>query len=94
MMRKYAKTDRHLLRELASQVYEADAREALASLDDDFSRWRVREIDSAELIQAIHDFHQHGARDLWRTYSSLKEDEIVARGIAYGFIDPRVRVAR
>ncbi len=80
------KTQRRLLRELCAKAHEVEARESLASLDDDFRRWREEEIDSFELIEAIHDVHQHAARDLFNTYSRGDELLIVRRAVAWGFI--------
>jgi hypothetical protein len=41
---------------------------------------------SSELADAIHQFHQHEARDIWSMYQTLKDPELVARGIALGAI--------
>jgi predicted transcriptional regulator len=35
---------------------------------------------------AIHQFHQHEARDIWSLYQTLKKPAIVARGLALGAI--------
>src|SRR5438552_12589050 len=80
------KTQRRLLRELCASAHEVQAREALASLDDDFRRWRDGEINSFDLIDAIHDFHQHGARELYLTYSSRDELLTAMRAVRLGFI--------
>ena len=80
------KAQRRLLRDLCLVAYEAEAREALASLDDDFRRWREREIGSEDLIDAIHQFHQHEARELYSIYSSRDELLTARRAVALGFI--------
>ncbi len=85
--REFDRAERASLRELAGDAYEAQARETLASLADDFERWRREELASHELIDAIHEFHEHDSRELWKTYQDLKDDaEIVARGIALGYL--------
>jgi len=80
------KAQRRLLRELCAMAHEVEAREALASLDDDFRRWRDEEINSFDLIDAIHDFHQHRARELYLTYSSRDELLTATRAVRLGFI--------
>jgi hypothetical protein len=58
----------------------------LDELDAQFERWRRGDILGSELIAAIHEFHQQDARTLWSTYQTMKEPEIVARGVALGLI--------
>ena len=85
-MADFSNSEKKSLRDLAGTVYEAEARLALDELDMRFERWRCGDIPGSELIAAIHDFHQQDARSLWSTYQSLKEPEIVARGLALGLI--------
>ena len=59
---------------------------ALDELDAQFERWRRGNLLGSALISAIHEFHQQDARSLWSTYQTLKEPEIVARGLALGLI--------
>lgn len=87
-MPEFTKAQRKVLRELAAQVYEADARVVLGQLENDFVRWRADEMGSSELLEAIHQFHQVQSRELWSRYQSLKDPEIVARGIAFGLLSP------
>jgi hypothetical protein len=80
------KNQRRLLRELCAMAWEAEARAMLTRLEADFHRWRAQVLDSGELIEAIHQFHQHDARELWNVYS-LNDKRIVAmRAIARGFV--------
>ncbi len=85
-MSEFSRSEKKALRELAGAVYEAEARLALDELDTQFQRWRDDEMLGSELIAAIHEFHQKDARSLWSMYQSLKEPEIVARGLALGLI--------
>lgn len=85
-MAEFSKSEKKALRELASLVYEADARLALEELDTEFARWRHGELLGSDLIAAIHDFHQNDARALWSVYQALKDPEVVARGLALGLI--------
>lgn len=82
----FNRTERATLRDLASEVDEAEAREALAELDASFREWRKKQRLSSDLLMDIHDFHQRGARELWATYQGLDDASAVARGLAFGFI--------
>ena len=75
-----------MLRELCVVAHEVEAREVLASLDDDFRRWREHEIGSEDLIDAIHQFHRHEARELFNIYSGRDELLIVMRAVSLGLI--------
>jgi hypothetical protein len=88
-MPEFTKAHRKTLRELAAQVYEADARIVLGELEGEFLRWRANEMESSELLAAIHEFQQVQSRELWSRYHSLKDPEIVARGIAFGLLSPQ-----
>ena len=85
-MADFTKPERRLLREIADEVYEAEAHQMLEHLDAKFQSWRDGELRSSELIREIHDFHQHDSRDLWSVYRGLRENTTVARGIALGLI--------
>jgi hypothetical protein len=87
-MADITKAQRRILREIAGEVYEAEARRLLEELDAKFHRWREGAVASSELIGEIHEFHQHGSRDLWSIYRVLRADSIVARGVALGLIPP------
>jgi hypothetical protein len=41
---------------------------------------------SSELSNAIHEFHQGDARDLWSTYQMPHHSMLVARAIALGLL--------
>lgn len=85
-MAEYSKRERAELRRLAAEVYEWELRGQLERLDKSFSEWRRGKMPSPELADAIHQFHQHEARDIWSMYQTLKEPAIVARGLALGAI--------
>ena len=82
----FTKNERKVLREIAGEVYEWELHGHLEELDKAFSSWRAGKLLSSGLSAEIHEFHQHAARELWSMYQSLKEDQIVARGIAPGAI--------
>lgn len=90
---EFNRSERSILRELASEVYEAEARRVLADLDASFREWRKRQRLSSDLLADIHSFHQRDSRDLWATYQGLDDATLVARGVAFGFI-PKKKVPR
>jgi hypothetical protein len=78
--------ERQQLRRLAGEVYETEAHALLGELDASFQEWRAQELASSELLQMIHEFHQRQSRELWSVYQTLRDPEIVARGLARGFL--------
>ena len=84
MTSEFSKAERKTLRELSAFAYEAEAHQMLEELDAEFQSWRAGEMESSELLRAIHEFHQDQSRELWSRYQALKEPEIVARGLALG----------
>ena len=44
---EFTKTERRLLRELAAEVYEAEAGQLLEELESEFKRWRDSEIPAS-----------------------------------------------
>lgn len=86
---EFNRSERAILRELASEVYEQEARRVLADLDASFREWRRRQRLSSDLLADIHAFHQRDSRDLWATYQGLDDAMVVARGVALGFMAKR-----
>lgn len=83
---EFTRSEQKSLRKLASDVYEAEARELLERLGDAFDLWREGDKLSSELLSDIHEFHQHESRELWSKYQGMDEATIVARGIGLGFV--------
>jgi hypothetical protein len=83
---EFTKAEKKALRELSGSTYEAEAHLMLEKLDAQFQSWRTGEMESSELLRAIHEFHQSQSRELWSRYQALKEPEIVARGLALGLL--------
>jgi hypothetical protein len=81
---EYSKKERAELRRLAGEVYEWELGQELQTLDESFQNWRDGKLLSSELSDAIHEFHQHAARDLWSMYQTLRDDDKVARGLVIG----------
>lgn len=82
----FTKSERRLLRELAAEVYEAEAHRLLEKLAAEFDHWRAGSKLSSELLADIHGFHQHDSRALWSMYQGLLDDMAVERGLALGLL--------
>jgi hypothetical protein len=89
---EFTKAETRELRELAGDVYEAEAHGYLEELDRDFALWRKGKMLSSDLLTSIHQFHQHQNRDLWKIYQGLSDDIIVARGVGLGLL-PEAKVS-
>ena len=75
------------LRALAAAAHEEELRRALVPLQAAFDRWKRGELSSAELSDAIHQFHQGPAREVFDRYNSGVLEAAVAQAIVSGFID-------
>ncbi len=64
------KSTKKALRSLRDLAHEAALRRALESLSQDFDRWKKREIDSFELANRIHAFHNGPSREIYNRYTS------------------------
>ena len=80
------KGQRRKLRELGGIAYERDLSEHLGRLEGEFRRWRAGEIDPFALAEAIHQFHQGPARELFSTYGTSNLDFAIAHAIHRGVL--------
>lgn len=85
--REPPKRIKRLLRELAAKAHEEELRRRLAPLANAFERWSRDEVDSFELSDLIHEFHQGPSRDLFVRYTTRPHNSAVACAIATGIID-------
>jgi hypothetical protein len=83
---EFTKAERRELRDLAADVYEAEAHGYLEELDKDFASWRKGKMLSSNLLTSIHQFHQHQNRELWSVYQSLSDEMVVERGLRLGLL--------
>ena len=80
------KAQRRRIRELAGTAYERELSHELAALEDQFGRWRRREIDAYELSDGIHGFHQGPNRRLFLMYTGSDLAMAVASAIVRGIL--------
>lgn len=80
-MDSFGKTQRKELRRLAALAYGRELGAALAALEAQFHEWHVGKHDVHELSDAIHQFHDGVARDLYVTYTRLEPRVAVAQAV-------------
>ena len=74
------------LRQLATAAYERELRRELEQLSERFDAWKRGEVDSFDLSDEIHRFHQRPNRDLWSRYTVVKPDASVPMAVAAGVL--------
>jgi len=79
------------MRELAGSAHEEELRQELLRLSSDFDQWKVASLDSFELSDRIHAFHNGAARELFNRYTGGMLEITVAHAIARGIL-PRDEV--
>jgi hypothetical protein len=86
-MRDYSKKIRYHLRELNGLAHEREVRRYLDRLASDFDRWKAGTVDTWELTDRIHRFHNGPSRKLYSQYTTRGiEDTNVAHAIVTGII--------
>jgi hypothetical protein len=78
---------KRLLREWAARAHEAELHQALIPLSEAFKSWERGELDSFELSDLIHRFHQGASREVYARYVSRDAEPALAHAIATGLID-------
>ena len=85
-MPEISKKLKKMLRQHASRAWEAEMQAALQALEAKFSQWKKGTISSAELNDAIHEYHDGISRDIWRRFSTNKPRMPLAYAVASGLI--------
>lgn len=70
LQKELPKPIKRALRSLSQVVQEAELRQALSQLSHYFDRWKTAGIDSFELSDRIHEFHDGLNRQIWVRYNS------------------------
>src|SRR6267378_772837 len=81
-MDSFEKAQRKELRRLVGLAHERELAIALAALEAQFHEWHAGKLDVHELSDAIHQFHNGFARDLYVTYTRLEPRVAVAQAVA------------
>ena len=58
----------------------------LELLDQKFSEWKEGTLDTWNLVQCIHEFHNGPARNIYKAYQSLSPDSFLVRAVAAGHL--------
>ena len=85
-MQEVPKQIKRLVREWAGIAHDRDLRKALSELRAQFDRWDRGEIDSFELNDLVHRFHQDTAREIWKRYATRHPEPAVASAVAAGVL--------
>ena len=86
-MATFTKQEARYLRDLRGRAYRAELGVELAKLEGQFKRWRQGELEPGDLASLIHEFHDGPNRDLYKLYNSADLGLVVARAMAFGFLD-------
>jgi hypothetical protein len=89
-MEQPSKPIKRVLRRLAAAAYEEELRQALVPLHAAFEEWARGELSSGDVSDAIDQFHQGPARELFARYNAGLLEAAVAHAIVAGFIDRAV----
>jgi len=81
-MQEVPKRIKRLVRERAGIAHDRDLRKAFGELRVQFDRWDRGEIDSFELNDLVHRFHQDTAREIWKRYATPHLESAVASAVA------------
>ena len=86
MMQEVPKRIKSLVRKWAGIAHDRDLRKALSELRAQFDRWDRGEIDSFELNELVHRFHQDTSRGVWKRYATTHLEPAVASAVAAGVL--------
>jgi hypothetical protein len=82
----HTREHRKELRQLVETAHDRELGLYLSLLEKRFAEWRRSEIGPGELSDFIHEFHDGWARDVFKIYSILKPDQLVARALGIGLL--------
>ena len=75
-----------MIREWAGVAHDRDSRDALTELRAQFDRWDRSEIDSFELNDLVHKYHDGTSREIWKRYATSHLAPAVASAVAAGVL--------
>jgi hypothetical protein len=85
---RFTKAEKKALRGLAGEAYARELDQALQDLASLFTDWRAKRIDGFALADAIHQFHEGPAQELWSRYEGLHPDLAVRLALDGGVLRP------
>jgi hypothetical protein len=81
-----AKSYRKVAQDALNKAYERELARELNNLYHAFKLWDHNEIDSWELSDRIHRFHDGPSRDLYKFYNLLDKKVALAKALATGVL--------
>jgi hypothetical protein len=85
-MEESPKRIKRQVREWAGIAHDRDLRKALGELRTEFARWEDGEIDSFELNERVHRFHENTSREIWKRYATTHLEPAIASAVAAGVL--------
>jgi len=85
-MAEISKKLKQRLRQYASRAWDAEVQATLQALAVKFERWKKGGMSSADLNDAIHEYHDGVAREIWKRFSTNKPGMPLAHAVAAGFV--------
>ena len=84
-MEKQNKKLKKEINKLVEKAHEKELEKELSRLAKNFTEWQKKEMDSFELIDKIHDFHDGTSREIWKRYHYMKSKlNLIALAIIEG----------
>jgi hypothetical protein len=85
-MQEVSKRIKRQVREWAAIAHDRELRKALGELRAQFDLWERGEIDSFELNERVHRFHQDTSREIWKRYATTHLEPAIASAVAVGVL--------
>ncbi len=85
-MTEFTRLERSQLRKLSMKAYERELSQELSHLEAEFTKWEEGKIDSFQLSNIIHEFHDGASRDLYKQYTMVSPHLMVAYALVEGIL--------
>ena len=85
-MAEPSKKMKKLLRQHAGRAWEAETAAALRALSLKFDEWKNGRLSSADLHDAIHQYHDGVGREIWNRFATNKAELPIAHAVSEGFV--------
>ena len=87
-MSDMTKSQKKHLRELSNRCYEIEMSESLDKLNENFKKWKNKDITVWDLNEKVHQHHDGTARNLYKRYELLTDPRVaVAQAVSKGIIN-------
>jgi hypothetical protein len=83
---QYSKAVYKKMKELSGKAYERELRGEMEKLAEQFQLWRDNQIDTWDLKEAVHKFHNGPARKLYGRYTDLSPEQVLPYALHKGLV--------